>query len=90
MSGFAMNSSNRKHPPTTAISAITSASSMRKPLFCKYSTINTSTAVIAMPTGSVIPKSRLRAIAVPITSARSHAAMAISHSTQRPKATGGE
>ena len=37
-----------------------------------------------------MPNSRLSAIAVPITSARSHAAMAISQSTHSAKPTGVE
>jgi len=73
-----------------AISATTSASSSRKPLCCRYSTISTSSAVIAMPHGSGIPNNRFNPIAEPITSARSHAAIATSHSTQRAIVVGRE
>ena len=52
--------------------------------------MSTSRAVIAIPHGSGMPNNRLRAIADPITSARSHAAMAISQMTQRKNDTGRE
>jgi hypothetical protein len=81
--------SNRKQTPTIATSEITSASSQRKPLFCRYRTRRTSSAVMATPQASGIPKRRLRAIAVPMTSARSQAAMAISQRTQSAKLTPG-
>ena len=73
--------SNRKQPAIVAISATTSASSSRKPLCWRNRTSSTSSAVIAIPHGNGIPNSRFRAIADPITSARSQAAMAISQIT---------
>ena len=90
MSGREMMISNRKQAPTVATSVMTSASSMRKPRCCNVRMINTSAAVIRMPHVSGIPNSRLSAIAVPITSARSQAAIAISQSTQSAKETGRE
>ena len=51
---------------------------------------STSSAVRHTPQTSGMPKSRFSAMAEPITSARSHAAMAISHSTQSTKLTGRE
>ncbi len=89
-SGREMTISNRKQPAMVAISATTSASSSRKPLCCRNSTISTSSAVIAMPHGRGIPNSRFSPIADPITSARSHAAIATSHSTQRASVVGRE
>ena len=49
--------------------------------------ISTSRAVRQTPQMSGIPNSRLSAMAEPITSARSQAAIAISHSTQSAKLT---
>ena len=58
--------------------------------FCKNSTITTSSAVNTTPTISGNPKSKFKAIAEPITSAKSQAAIAISQSTHSPKLTGRE
>ena len=79
MSGRERMISNRKHAPTVTTSAMTSASMIRNPLFCSHSTSMTSSAVIPTPHASGIPNRRFSAIAAPMTSARSHAAMAISH-----------
>ena len=53
-----------------------------------YSTISTSKAVMTMPHGSGMPNSRFNAIAEPMTSARSQAAIAISQITHRKNDTG--
>ena len=57
----------------------------RKPFACRNKIRKTSTMVITTPQLNGIPKSKLRAIAEPITSAKSHAAMAISQKIQRIK-----
>ena len=88
--GCEMTISNRKHPAIVAISTTTNASSSRNPLCCSNSTISTSSAVIMMPQVIGMPNSRLSPIADPITSARSQAAIAISHSTQRAIVVGRE
>ena len=85
-----MTSSTAKQTPMVTISAMTKASSQRKPLFCSSRISRTSNAVSTTPHTSGIPKSRLSAMAEPITSARSQAAIAISHSTQSTKLTGRE
>ena len=90
MSGRERMISKRKQTPTVATSVITSASIQRNPLFCRARMRMTSSAVIAIPHGSGMPKRRLSAIAVPMTSARSQAAIAISQSTQSAKPTGRE
>src|SRR2546427_218362 len=90
MSGRAMMISNRKHAAMVAISATTSASTSRKPLCWRNRTSSTSSAVIAMPTGSGMPNNKFRAMAEPITSARSQAAMAISQITHSASETGRE
>ena len=79
-----------KHPAIVAIRAMTSASSSRKPRCCRYSTSSTSSAVITMPHGNGTPNSRFSAIAEPITSARSQAAIAISQITQSRMEVGRE
>ena len=89
-SGFEIRISNKKQPAIVAIKTMTSASSSRKPRFCRYRMTSTSSAVMAIPQGSGMPNRRLSAIAEPITSARSQAAIAISHSTQSPSDTGRE
>ena len=61
---------------------MTSASIQRKPRCCRPSTISTSKAVTITPTISGTWKSRFKAIAAPITSATSHATMAISAEIQ--------
>src|SRR5213594_4455807 len=81
-SGREMKISNRKQPAMVAISATTRASSNRNPLFCRNRTISTSRAVIAMPHARGMPNSRLSPIAEPITSARSHAAIATAQHPQ--------
>ena len=88
--GRASTISKRKHSPTSATSEITNASRSRKPLFCRYRIASTSSVVIRMPMTSGMPNSRLIAIADPITSARSHAAIASSQITQRKNETGRE
>ena len=72
--------SKRKQRPIVAISVMTSASSTRTPRFCSDSSSSTSKPVTSTPTAIGQLNSRLSAIAEPITSARSHAAMAISQS----------
>ena len=67
-------------------SAMTIASSSRNPLPWSHSTISTSSAVRTTPTGKEIPNSSCNAIAVPITSARSQAAIASSAMIQSENA----
>ena len=66
-------------PAISTISAMTSASTYRKPLCCRNSTTSTSSAVRQTPQINGSPNSRFRAMAAPMTSARSQAAIAISH-----------
>ena len=89
-SGRARMISNRKQSPTVAMSVMTSASSTRTPRFCSVSSSSTSKPVMSTPTASGMSNSRLSAIAEPMTSARSHAAIAISQSTHSATATGRE
>ena len=74
----------------TKISPATKLSSHLKPLDCNIRISKTSIPVIKIPTGSGIPKSKFKAIAEPITSAKSQAIMAISHKTHKIKFTVGE
>lgn len=69
-----------KHTKITSSNAITNASSARKPRFISNNTNTTSSAVMMAPSVSGMPNSNFSAIAVPITSARSQAMMASSHS----------
>lgn len=87
-SGLAAMSSYAKHPPMRTISPATMHSSTRNPRCWSARTIMTSRAVMSTPHTSGMPKSRLSAMAEPMTSARSHAAMAISQMTHRNIATG--
>ena len=82
--------SNKKQPAMVTMSATTNASSRRNPLCCSNRTSSTSSAVMTIPIGSGIPNSRFSAIAEPITSAKSHAAMATSHKSQRASVAGRE
>ncbi len=81
-SGREMMISNRKHAPIVAISVTTIASSIRYPRCWSTRMSSTSAAVMTIPSVIGIPKSRLSAMAEPMTSARSHAAIAISHMIQ--------
>ena len=89
-SGCEMMISKRKHPAMVAINATTNASSSRKPWCWRNSTSSTSSAVIVIPQVSGIPNRRFSPIADPITSARSHAAIASSHTTHRKRVVGRE
>ena len=62
----------------------------RKPLFCRKRISSTSAQVITQPQTSGMPKSNCNPMADPITSARSQAAIAISHRTQRNQTVGFE
>ena len=89
--GSAIAICTAKHAAITPSIATTKASIQRKPNACSARIRNTSAAVMITPISSGMWNSRLRPIAVPITSARSVAVMAISadsHSgndTQRGK-----
>jgi hypothetical protein len=72
------------------LSVMTSASTNRNPRCWRSRMSSTSSAVSTTPTASGMPKSRCSAIADPMTSARSHAAMAISHRTQWKMTAGRE
>ena len=70
-----------KQAAITPSSVTMKASIQRKPRFCSHRTRNTSSAVMITPISSGMPNRRLSPIAVPITSARSVAQIAISAST---------
>lgn len=72
------------------IKEMTSASRWRNPLLARYITTSTSKAVRHTPHTSGRPNNKFNAIAEPITSARSHAQMATSHSNQSTTVTGRE
>ncbi|MNR17047.1 hypothetical protein D3C85_1336870 [compost metagenome] len=76
--GSAMISIATKHSSTMVIMLMTKASSRRKPRCCRTSTSSTSSTVSATPASSGMLNSRLRAMAVPMTSARSVAQIASS------------
>src|SRR6185437_7076418 len=76
--GWASTISNRKQKPTVAMSTMTSASSTRTPRCWSASSSSTSNPVTSTPTATGMWNSRLSAIADPITSARSQAAIATS------------
>ena len=90
IAGCAIASSTAKHTPMDAIKAMMNASSQRNPLFWSMRISSTSSAVSTTPQISGMPNSRLSAIAAPITSARSQAAIAISQRIQSTKLTGRE
>ena len=73
-----------------AISVITIASIQRNPRPCSARTIKTSAPVINTPASSGRPKRSFSATAEPNTSAKSQAAMAISHKIHKAKPTGRE
>ena len=81
-SGSAMAICTTKQTAMTPSSVMMKASIQRKPLFCSYRIRNTSAAVMMTPISSGMPNSRLRPMAVPMTSARSVAQMAISARNQ--------
>ena len=81
---------NAKQIATVATRAMIAASSQRKPRFCKASSSITSSSVTTTPATSGRPKSRFRPIAMPITSARLQATIAISQKTHSVKLTGRE
>ena len=85
-----MKSSTAKQTAIEPISTMTKASSHRNPLFWSRRISRTSRAVRITPQSSGMPNSRFSAMAAPMTSARSQAAMAISQSTQSTKLTGRE
>jgi hypothetical protein len=76
-----MNISARKDRPINVTSETMKTSMMRMPLFSSSKISSVSKPEISTPQSTGRPKSRLRPMAMPITSARSHAAMAISAST---------
>ena len=78
----------RSHANTEFMRSLTSI--QRKPLFWSQRIISTSSAVMMQPQTSGMPKSNCSPIAEPTTSARSQAAMASSHRTQRNNKTGFE
>ena len=71
-----------------AISTITRVSSARNPLFCNTRMSNTSTAVMITPYNMGMLNRSLRAMAEPMTSARSVAAIASSHKIHNITTTG--
>ena len=77
-----------KQPAITTSSVMMKASSLRKPRCWSSRISSTSKAVRQMPQTSGSPNSSCNAMAVPITSARSHATIASSHITQSRKPTG--
>ena len=77
-----------KQTEIVAMSVTMSASMMRKPRFCRYRMASTSAQVMMQPQIIGMPKRIFSAMAEPMTSARSQAAMAISHSTHRNQTTG--
>ena len=88
-SGPARNSSTAKHAATMVMRAITNASSWRNPRCCSSRISSTSAAVSAAPMTSGKPKRSWSAIAVPITSARSQAMIASSHTAHSVRLTAG-
>ena len=90
-SGSAIAICIAKQAAITPSIATTNASIQRKPNACSARMRNTSAAVMITPSSSGMWNNRLRPMAVPITSARSVAVMAISadshsgHDTQRGK-----
>ena len=66
------------------------ASVYRKPLFCSNSSNSTSSVVRQTPIAIGMPNSRLSASALPRSSARSHATIAISHRIHNAIDTGFE
>ncbi len=89
-SGRERISSNRKLAAMVAMRVMTSASTSRKPRFCSSSTSSTSKPVSSTPTASGMWNRSWSAMADPMTSARSHAAIAISQMTQWNSTTGRE
>ena len=77
-SGWAKNISNTKETPITKTKAMIKASIFRIPLLIKNSNRKVSKTVIITPSINGISNSKLIPIAIPKTSARSQAAMAIS------------
>ena len=88
MSGRAATSSQTKHKVMTVISATTNASSRRNPRCWSARITNTSSPVSTTPPSNGTPNSSRRPIAVPSTSARSHATIAACASTNSATATG--
>ena len=72
-----------KQTVMTTMSAITKASSARKPRLCRARIKSTSRAVSTAPSTSGMPKRSFSAMAVPMTSARSQAMIASSQISQR-------
>ena len=77
-----------KQPAITISSAMMKASRKRKPWFISSSSRNASSAVISAPAINGMPNSSCSAIAVPITSARSQAMIAVSQASHSAKLTG--
>ena len=77
----------QKQPAITVISASTKASMARMPKLWNHSTSSVSAAVSSTPVSSGMWNSRFSPMAAPRTSARSQAAMAISHSTHSARLT---
>ena len=83
--GCRMNISMPKQTAMVAINVSTIASNVRMPRCCSKRMAKTSSTVMMAPQTIGMPKSRFNAIALPITSARSHATIATSasnHSTR--------
>ena len=81
--GFESIISAAKHAPMVATRVMMKASMRRMPRRESASRMRTSSAVITTPQRSGTPNKSLRPIAAPSTSARSHATIAISHSTHK-------
>ena len=88
--GCDMASSTTKQPAMVATKPSTIASTRRKPAPCRPSISSVSNAVMAMPTGTDTPNSKCSANALPSTSARSQATMAISAPIHKKPFTAGE
>ena len=85
ISGLEKNSSITKETPMMLISPMIIASSIRIPLFTRNIIIKVSNKERVTPTNIFKPKSRYKPIAMPRTSARSVAAIAISAKIQKTK-----
>ncbi|MET3826900.1 hypothetical protein ABIC16_002593 [Sphingomonas sp. PvP055] len=87
-SGLASTIVYAKHSPMVATRTMMIASILRNPRLTSNSKSKTSRPVRTTPHTSGNPNSKLSATADPITSAKSHAMIAISHSNHRAIPTG--
>ena len=88
ITGFAKNISTKKDNPMTITNANIKASILRMPLLMRYNKINVSKKVRIIPHSKGKPNKRFKPIAIPITSAKSVAIMAISANKYKPILTG--